>query len=250
MAITPTPIQPNSGMAGSDPTAALMTQLYDLISGASGTDVSRAEKSAGLADPFASQRPQYQQQLQQLMTDPNSFKTDPGYQFALGQGQEALLRKANAGLGTQRAGSIPIEMAKYTEGYANQAYTDRIQQLMGMAGVGAGSPGTAGIISQGGFDRQDTSLASGAGGLSSLLSLLGMGGGSMSASSPILGMLKGLIGGGGGGSLDSGSGNIDWGSFTGSGDQGGWPGDTSGIDFTGSGGSLDSIIGSGDYGPW
>ena len=118
-----------------------------------------------MADPFASQRPQYQQQLQQLMTDPNSFKQDPGYQFALGQGQEAISGASNALYGGTRAGSLYPELAKYTEGYASQSYDNRIQQLMQMAGVQSGSPGTAGALNAGGYQNQSSDLG---GGLSNL----------------------------------------------------------------------------------
>lgn len=74
----------------------------------------------------------YAKQLQGLLTDPNSFKTDPGYQFALSQGQKGIERASNALYGTARTGSLAPELAKYTEGYANQAYSDRINQLSGL----------------------------------------------------------------------------------------------------------------------
>lgn len=74
----------------------------------------------------------YAAQLQGLLTDPNSFKTDPGYQFALSQGQKGIERASNALYGTARAGSLAPELAKYTEGYAAQSYNDRINQLAGL----------------------------------------------------------------------------------------------------------------------
>jgi hypothetical protein len=140
--------------------------IYRATAGGTHGDVGRAKESAAMADPFASQRPQYQQQLQQLMTDPNSFKQDPGYQFALGQGQEAISGASNALYGGTRAGSLYPELAKYTEGYASQSYDNRIQQLMQMAGVQAGSPGTAGALNAGGYQNQSSDLG---GGVSNLL---------------------------------------------------------------------------------
>lgn len=77
----------------------------------------------------ANQSNPYATQLNQLLTDPNSFKTDPGYQFALSQGQDAVKASANALYGGQRAGAITPELAKYTEGYAEQAYDTRLNQL-------------------------------------------------------------------------------------------------------------------------
>ena len=147
----------------------LLTGGYDIYRGLAGGgrgDVGRAKESAAMADPFASQRPQYQQQLLGLMTDPNSFKQDPGYQFALSQGQRAISGASNALYGGTRAGSLYPELAKYTEGYASQSYDNRIQQLMQMAGVQSGSPGTAGALNAGGYQNQDASLG---GGTSNLL---------------------------------------------------------------------------------
>lgn len=136
--------------------------IYDLITGIKGTDIDCSREAAGLADPFASQRGGYQQQLSTLLKDPNSFKTDPGYKFALGQGQEAVGNASDALYGTRRNGALAPELAKYTEGYATQAYDTRIQQLMQLAGANSGSPGTAGALLQGGFDRNQTALGGGA----------------------------------------------------------------------------------------
>ncbi len=162
-------LQPNQTTTG-------ITQLYDLISGLTGQDIRQGQQAAAAADPFASQRGQYQTELSNLMKDPSSFKTDPGYQFALQQGQDALLAKAGAMYGGGRAGAILPELAKYTEGYASQAYDNRINQLMQMAGVNAGSPGTAGAIMAGAFNNRDASLASGANVVGSLLDTLFGGG--------------------------------------------------------------------------
>lgn len=85
-----------------------------------------------IAKSWGNQDNPYAKQLQGLLTDPNSFKTDPGYQFALSQGQKGIERASNALYGTARTGSLAPELAKYTEGYANQAYSDRIAQLAGL----------------------------------------------------------------------------------------------------------------------
>ena len=230
---TPSPVG-TSGGSGTMGTGDLLTQFYDLISGVSGKDVNRAKEAASLADPFASQRGQYQKQLQGLLTDPNSFKTDPGYQFALGQGQEGISRASNALYGTQRTGHLAPELAKFNEGYASQAYGDRINQLMQLSGANTGSPAAAGQLLAGGFANQDKSLAGGAAGIGTLLDMLtqGMGGGS----GGLLGVIKSILGGGGvgggagpGGSVDPVTGEITYGTgpgaSTGVGDQGGFPGD-------------------------
>ena len=152
----------------------LATGLYDLyrgISGGSAGDLGRAKEAAAAADPFSTQRPAYQKQLMDLLTKPGSFQTDPGYQFALGQGQDAIKGAGNAIYGGTRAGAIYPELAKFTEGYANQAYDTRVNQLSGLAGMNAGSPGTAGALLAGGFQNQNQDIGSGLS--SALLGLLG-----------------------------------------------------------------------------
>ncbi len=166
----------------------LLTGGYDLFRGFSGGsqgDIGRAREAAALADPFASQRPQYQEMLQGLLTKPGSFVADPGYQFALGQGQDAIQGAGNAIYGGTRAGAIYPELAKFTEGYAAQNYDNRINQLLRASGAESGSPGAAGAILAGGFDKQDQNIGAG---LSSLLNGL-LGGPS----------LQGLLGGNEGG---------------------------------------------------
>ncbi len=162
----------------------LITSIMDLINAFKGTDLDAANGIADVADPFRQQRPQYQEELARLLKDPGSFKFDPGQQFALDTGLDAVARKGNAMFGTTRAGNTAIELDKYGTGFANQAYNDRIKQLMEMAGVGAGSPGVAASILQQGRKDRDTSTA---GGLGLLDNLFG--------SSGIMDLFKGVGGG-------------------------------------------------------
>lgn len=121
--------------------------LYQGLGGGQGTATGDAAAAAAAADPFATQRGQYQGTLstmlgggnppnfyntmaQNLLTDPSAFKTDPGYQFAVQQGTEAATRAGNALYGTQRAGAIAPEIAKYVTGYANDAFNTRLGQLL------------------------------------------------------------------------------------------------------------------------
>ena len=76
----------------------------------------------------------YGPQAQQYQFDPFSVQADPGYQFALGEGQKAISQNAAAGSGilgpdTQK------ELAKYSTGLASQYANDafgRWQQTQGM----------------------------------------------------------------------------------------------------------------------
>jgi len=170
--------------SGSNPTGTAIGQGYDLISALLGTQVKQGQQAAAAADPFASQRGQYQQQLSALLSNPASFQTDPGYEFAKQQGLDAMTAKAGALYGSNRAGALLPELGKYATGYANQAYDARINQLGQLAGANSGSPGTAGGILAGAFNNQDASLASGALGVGSLLDTLfggGTPGGALSA---------------------------------------------------------------------
>lgn len=142
----------------------VLSLIQGLSSGPYGA-VPQAQQAAALADPFAAQRGQYQTQLSGLLSDPNSFKSDPGYQFALNQGLDTLKGQAGATYGTSRVGGVDPELMKYAEGYASQNYDNRINQLMQLSGSTTGSPATAGQILAGGFDHQSSDLSGGIAGL-------------------------------------------------------------------------------------
>lgn len=86
-------------------------------------------------DPFGSQRPQYQQQLQGLMKDPNQITSMPGYQFGLDQGRLAIERK---GAASGSGGNEAIALAQFTPQYAQQFYNNEIQRLMTLSGATIG----------------------------------------------------------------------------------------------------------------
>jgi hypothetical protein len=78
--------------------------------------------------------------------DQSKIQMDPGYQFGLKQGQQAIDRKAAAG-GGRISGAALKEAAQYgtdyaTTGYStaygrvNQARTDRLNRLAALAGIG------------------------------------------------------------------------------------------------------------------
>lgn len=78
--------------------------------------------------------------------DPSQVQLDPGYQFGLKQGQQAIDRKA-AAAGGRISGAALKAAAQYgtdyaTSGYsaaysrANQARTDRLNRLAALAGIG------------------------------------------------------------------------------------------------------------------
>lgn len=81
-----------------------------------------------------------------IALDPSKIQMDPGYQFGLKQGQQAIDRQAAAG-GGRISGAALKAAAQYgtdyaTTGYSaaygrvNQARTDRLNRLAALAGIG------------------------------------------------------------------------------------------------------------------
>lgn len=163
--------------------------IMDMIRGASGTDINNARTAAGYADPFASQRGQYQTQLSALLSNPNSFQMDPGTQFAENQALQGVARQGNSMFGTTRSGNTAQALEQTAAGYGAQAYNTRIQQLMQMSGANnMFGPSEAGRIMAGGYANQNQSLAGGLqGGINGILeALMGKGSSSLGNFSSIL----------------------------------------------------------------
>lgn len=162
-------------MSGSAWDSAQMPGAGAPIPGVSSTASSIAQQSAAAADPFASQREQYQQplaqlmngpaqgqvgtdiqsmrtaaqqpiggpymdMLQKLMTDKNSITITPGSQFAQEQGQQALER-SQAAKGFLGSGNIMSELQKQGQGIAAQDYTQQLADIRAAAGLSQGIQG-------------------------------------------------------------------------------------------------------------
>ena len=104
-----------------------------------------AQTSAGVADPFGGQRPQYQSMLSSLMADPSSVKNLPGYQFNFDQGMQALERQ-QAAAGTLQSGQAETAAIQYGQNYASNTFKQWEDILAQLAGANIGSPGTAGQL--------------------------------------------------------------------------------------------------------
>jgi hypothetical protein len=225
----------------------LFASIFDLINASRGQGTNRGNTAAAMSDPFMGQREGYQKQLLGLLTDPSSFKMDPGAVFARDQGLEGVARFGNSMFGTTRSGNTADTLNRDATGYAAQQFNKRIDQLMTLSGATTGSPAAAGEQYIRGNQANDQGFASGAAGLNTLLSLLGgSGAGGVGGVADLI--RRALTGGGGGGSLNA-DGTINWGSTgTGTGDQGGFVGGdgtytpdptTQPIDFGGGGGIED-----------
>lgn len=116
-----------------------------------------AAQSAAAADPFASQRGQYQNSLANMMN--GQFSTsDPSYAWRVGQGQQALERSA-AAKGYLGSGNILAELQNYGQGQGSQEYQNQYNRLLPLTGATTGSPGTAGATIAATYGWRNNALA-------------------------------------------------------------------------------------------
>ena len=110
-----------------------------------GSSGASSSPGAAAADPFASQRPQYQQLLQQLMTDPNAFTQSAQSQAVTKQGMNAI--DANmAAKGLTNSGAQEQALTEYATQQAGQGYQQQMANLMTLSGATTSNPGQAGQI--------------------------------------------------------------------------------------------------------
>lgn len=115
---------------------------------------------AAAADPFASQRPQYQAKLSAMMNG-GFTPDDPSYKWRFDQGMEAVNRGTAAKGGLLSGGRL-LALEDYGSGLASTEYQRQFDRLAGLAGATSGSPGSAGQIIDGQYQRdQQGSLAFG-----------------------------------------------------------------------------------------
>ncbi len=102
--------------------------------------------AANAADPFASERGGYQDDLRSLMN--GEFKpTDPSYKWRFDQGLEAANRSAAAG-GLLHSGNRLAALMDYGQNQASTEYANQFARLSRLAGADIGSPSTAAQIIQ------------------------------------------------------------------------------------------------------
>ena len=109
---------------------------------------SGAQSAANAADPFASQRGQYQTMLSNLINNPSSITSQPGYQFELDQSNKAIEGSAAAN-GMVNSGNVLQALSTNSQGFAAQQLNNQELLLAQLSGANIGSPGEAGSILQG-----------------------------------------------------------------------------------------------------
>ena len=109
-------------------------------------------KAQEQADPFASQRPQYQQMLSQMTTDPNFVKNSPVFQNIMNPAIKET-QAAMSARGYNNSGNMLEEINKRGVEEASKFYLPMMNQIGGFAGAGFG-PGQSGTIgAQGAFGQ-------------------------------------------------------------------------------------------------
>jgi hypothetical protein len=139
------------GLSGAADLSSLAKGVGNVASGVFGLSNagSTASKAAAAADPFASQRAQYQKQLSDFMANPSSMFTTPGYDSGL-----QAVERTNAANGFLGGGKAATDIANYSGNFYNQ----QIATVSNLAGANIGSPGTAGTVTQQGGNNQQSSL--------------------------------------------------------------------------------------------
>lgn len=126
------------GVAAAVAGAVVTSAMAPSPSGSSGS-------ASGAADPFASQRPQYMDQLNKMMTGSGFTPQDPSYQFRFNQGIDAVNAGEAAG-GMNRSGNRMLALENYGQGAASTEYANQFSRLSQLAGANVGSPAAAGQI--------------------------------------------------------------------------------------------------------
>lgn len=108
--------------------------IYGLVNSAGMTG--DANKILADSNPFGQYRPYFGKQLMDLIQNPGSVAQQPGYQFLMDQGTQALMRSAagpgGVGLGS---GGMSTELLQYGQGLASQYYDRTLQEYAGYAGA-------------------------------------------------------------------------------------------------------------------
>ena len=94
-------------------------------------------------DPFGPSRSMYVDQLNQLMNNPSSVTSLPGYQFGLDQGEQALTRNL-ASQGLTGSGTAAAAIPEFAGEYASNAFQRQLQNLMSLSGANFGEAGAMG----------------------------------------------------------------------------------------------------------
>ena len=109
-----------------------------------GVNLSQAQQLQNLAktaDPFAGYRPQFAQQLSQLMANPSMVTQMPGYTAGMTAAEQALTRNL-ASQGLTGSGTAGASLANFGAQYQDTAFKQLLNQLSGLSGANISGAGT------------------------------------------------------------------------------------------------------------
>jgi len=118
---------------------------------------SPSSSGASQADPFASQRGQYQTMLQNLIANPDSVTQSAMYKTQMAQGTAAV-NQGEAASGYLNSGNRGTALQNEGENLATTDYNNQLTELNLLSGANVGSPGTAGQLT-GAQSAQQTQAA-------------------------------------------------------------------------------------------
>ena len=109
--------------------------IAGIVSGMTSTQgMISPEQARAMADPFASSRQQYIDQLNALMANPSLTTSTPGYQFNLQQGLAGIdARQAKSGVSRTGAGDIGVQ--QYGQQQAMSSFDQQVKNLSGLSGA-------------------------------------------------------------------------------------------------------------------
>jgi hypothetical protein len=102
----------------------------------------RGATKPGVADPYAAYRPQAAAQLQNLLTNPSTITTTPGYQFNLQQGLQAQ-QAQQAAQGRLVSGGGLLQAQAFGQQYATSQLSQQQQLLAQLSGATQAPAGAA-----------------------------------------------------------------------------------------------------------
>lgn len=111
------------------------TLLNQGYSGANNTLATAMSGTGEAYSPYLSTGRTGANRLQQLMMDPSSITSMPGYQFRMDQGSQ-LLGQSAAARGALQSGGMLKALTQYGQGFASNEYDRAIQQALGVSGLG------------------------------------------------------------------------------------------------------------------
>jgi hypothetical protein len=114
-----------------------------------------ATSQEGMASTVFGEQQGFEQQLNNLIANPSSVTSLPGYQFQFNQGADAVAREM-ASQGFLGSGNEATALTQYGQGYAQNVYQQQAQLLMQLSGIT--SPTNANTAAQGASQANQASF--------------------------------------------------------------------------------------------